>query len=44
MIDGLVKVAGSLFVGGIGLVLCVIAAVVLFYAVEELYRQYGRKK
>jgi len=44
MIDGLVKIAGSLFVGGIGLILCLLATVLIFYAVEELYNQYRRKK
>lgn len=36
MIEGLVKIAGSLFIGGLGLVIILLSAVVGFVLVHEI--------
>ena len=36
MIDGLVKIAGSLFVGGIGLAIILLCSVIGFVLIKEL--------
>ena len=44
MIDAIVKIAGSLFVGGLGLLITGFAVVFLFIMCEEHYKQHGDKK
>jgi|ETNmetMinimDraft_5_1059913.scaffolds.fasta_scaffold417196_1 hypothetical protein len=44
MIDAIVKIAGSLLVGGLGLFVAGFAVIFLFIMCEEIYRQYGGKK
>jgi len=40
MIDGLVKITGSLFVGGVGLFLIAIGSVIIMILLEEIRKRY----
>ena len=41
MIDGLVKIAGSLFIGGLGLVMILIAFLVMVVLVKEILDKFN---
>lgn len=43
MIDALMKVCGALFVGGIGLLMIVIATLVITVLIKEVIEKYNRR-
>lgn len=43
MIDALMKVCGALFVGGIGLLMIVIATLVMTVLIKEVIEKYNRR-